>query len=74
MFCDTGEDYEPGPYTVIFPAGINRALFNVSIINDDIYEINETFDLVVNISSLPPSVTVGDINQARIIIIDDDGK
>ena len=49
-------------------------LFNISIINDDIYEGNETFNLVVNVTSLPLNVTVGDPNQATITIFNDDGK
>ena len=48
-------------------------LFNISITNDDIYEGNETFNLVVNVTSLPLNVTVGDPNQATITIFNDDG-
>ena len=68
-----GEDYETGPYTVVIPAGMANVLFNISITNDDIYEGNETFNLIVNVTSLPLNVTIGDPNQATIIIFNDDG-
>ena len=74
MFHETGQDYEPGPYTVAFPAEITSAFLNISITNDEIFEANETFDLVLNSSSLPPNVTAGDIGQATVIILNDDGK
>ena len=69
-----GEDYEPGPYDVIIPAEMTTVLFNITITNDDVYEGNETFNLVVNVSSLSSNVTVGDISQATITIMNDDGK
>ena len=74
FYCNAGEDYEVGPYTVIIPAGMDSVFFNVSIINDEIYEGNETFNLIVNVTSLPLNVTVGDPNQATITVFNDDGK
>ena len=70
----TGEDYEPGPYDVIISAEMTSVLFNITITNDDVYEGNETFNLIVNVSSLSSNVTVGDISQATITIMNDDGK
>ena len=69
-----GEDYEPGPYTVAFLAKITSAFLDISITNDEIFEGNETFDLALNLSSLPPNVTVGDIGRATVLILNDDGK
>ena len=69
-----GEDYEPGPYNVIIPAEMTSALFNITITNDDINEGNETFNLVVNVSSLSSNVTVGETSQTTITIMNDDGK
>ena len=66
-------DYGSGPYTVTFPAGETRVSFNVSINNNDIYERNEDFTLIIN----PPiaGVTVGSPDQATVIIVDNnDGK
>ena len=69
-----GEDYESGPYNVIIPAEMTSVLFNITIINDDVYEGNETFNLVVNVSSLSSNFTVGEISQATVTIMNDDGK
>ena len=57
----------------MIPAGLTTALFNVSITNDDIFESNETFDLSINIFSLPSNAAVGDPSQATVIILNDDG-
>ena len=53
---------------------MTSVLFNITISNDDIYEGNETFNLVVNVSSLSSNVTVGEISQATVTIMNDDGK
>ena len=67
-------DYDSGPYTVQFNIGVIRALFDVSVNSDNILEGNETFNLTVNASSLPNSVTVGDPGQTTVTIVDNDGK
>ena len=69
-----GEDYIIGPYNVIFTAGIEEAKFNVTINNDRIFEMNETFTLTINSSSLPSDVIVNDQDKATVTIVDDDGK
>ena len=46
-------------------------LFNISIIDDNIFEINENFTLAI---SSHESVTVGDTGQAKVIIMDDDSE
>ena len=69
-----GVDYDTGPYIVVFPAGITSATFNVTIINDNILERDEEFHL--NITSPPTAskVMLGQNNQIRIDIINDDSK
>ena len=63
-----------GPYNITFPAGVTRTLFNVSIIDDDVYEVNETFELVINSLFLPVNVSVVNPNQTTVIIKNDDCK
>ena len=63
-----------GPYTVTFPAGITSAVLNVLITNDNIFESDETFNLVIDVFSLPPNIAIGDINQATVTILNDDGN
>ena len=50
------------------------ASFNVSINNDNILESNEAFDLIIDRSSLPNSVTVGDPDQTTVTILANDGE
>ena len=69
-----GTDYVSGPYTVTFPARRTHATFNISIINDNIFEGNENFILTINSTSLPTDVTVGDPGPASVTIVEDDGK
>lgn len=73
-WCFVGRDYESGPYSIIFPAGVTSMQFDVSIINDNIYEYHETFQLIINSSSLPTNISAGIPNQATVIIMNDDGK
>ena len=41
---------------------------------DNLFEGNENFTLTINSSLLPNTVTVGDLNQATVTIVDDDGE
>ena len=69
-----GKDYDSGSYSVKFDSGITEVTLNVSIIDDDILEGNEKFNLTVNVSSLPNKVIVSDPGQATVTIVDNDGK
>ena len=71
---NTGSDYELEPYTVNFSPNMTRMGFDVLIIDDKLLEGNETFNLNINKSSLPESVTIDDRGQAKVTIVDDDGK
>ena len=78
-YAGGGEDYDSGPYSVKFNAGMTEVTLNVSIVDDDILERNETFrnetfNLTVNVSSLPNKVSVGDHGQATVTIMDNDSK
>ena len=61
-------------YNVTLLAGTNHTSFSVPIINDDLLEYNEEFDLVINQSLLPVNVNVGNFYQTTVMIVDDDGK
>ena len=67
-------DYNSGPYTVQFDVGVTRVPFSVLITNDDLLESNETFELSVNESALPVSVTSVDPDQTTVTIVANDGK
>ena len=68
-----GVDYAAGPYTVTFPAGATRVSFDVPITDDDILEVNEDFNLIIVLNSLPDGVTRHGTVQTMVTIIDDEG-
>ena len=67
-------DYNSGPYSVQFDAGVTSALMNVSIHDDDILEADESFNLSINADSLPIHVTVGEPGQTTVTILANDRK
>ena len=67
-------DYDSGPYTVTFPAGVTMITFNIPINDDDILEGDEEFMLTIDETSLPTGVTHGTPCKATVTIVDDDGK
>ena len=69
-----GVDYNSGPYTVQFNVGVTRISLDISVADDNILENDERFNLRVNPSSLPDSVTVGDPGQITVIILTNDGN
>ena len=68
------EDYFSGPYFIVFPAGMTQAVFNILLTDDDILEGTETFNLNINSSSLPNNVTIGELGEAAVTILDNDGE
>ena len=55
---------------------MNCTNFSVGITDDSVFENreNETFILKIDESSLPSCVSVGDINQTLVAILDNDRK
>ena len=66
-----GEDYHADPRVLVFSPGVDRVCFNVSIINDNRYELNE--DFFVNLTTTDPQVDISPIT-AVVTIMDDDSK
>ena len=74
--CVTGSgvNYGSATYTVTIPVGVIRVAFEVLISDDNILEGNRSFTLIINPSSLPNGVTVGDPGQATVVIVDNNGN
>ena len=75
LFCYSfsgGVDYNSGPYTVTFPAGVTTASFNIPITDDNISESNEDIQIGITISSLPSRVGVSNPGHATVTIVDSD--
>ena len=64
-----GEDFVDNPMILsVTPTIGQQACFTYSIVNDDIYEVNEEF--FINLTTTDPSVTL--MPNHRIIIVSDD--
>ena len=48
--------------------------FDIPIVNDDILEGNEVFDITIMSGSLPNHVAHGDPRKASVIIVNDDSE
>ena len=53
---------------------MTRVSFDVYIMNDRVLEIDETFKLRINSSSLPNCVIVNSPNEVTVTIVDNDRK
>jgi len=51
---------------------MTEAAFNISVNDNDILEETETFNIIINSSSLPNNVTVGELDEAVVTILDND--
>lgn len=56
------------------PAEKTQVPVDISIMNDNVLEFNQQFDLIIDQSSLPVDVNVGSTYQTTVIVVDDDGK
>ena len=68
------QDYFSGPYSIVFPARITESMFNISIIDNDVLEESERFEVIITSSSRNSNVTSGEIGNAVVIIQDNDGE
>ena len=64
-------DYEPGPYNVPIPTGVTTFTYNFSILDDDVYEIDEEFTLEIH-SSPHGQVRINQRMDTTTITIKDD--
>ena len=53
---------------------MTRSLVNISIMEDNMLEGNESFDLFVNSSSLHSKITITSPDQVTVTIVDNDCK
>ena len=68
-------DFDATTQTVTIIAGTNSSTINITVINDDIVEGNETFNMSFSLpSSLSPGITTGAITNATASIIDTTSK
>ena len=69
-----GVDYDSGPYSVTFPAGVTSVSFNILVHDNQKYEENKNFTLIISNDSLPSGVVIGNASKVTLIIRNDDSK
>ena len=69
-----GTDFFPGQVTATFSAGVATAQITFTIVNDNILEDDETFDIAIDQSTLPDGVVVVDPSLVTVTIVNDDGE
>ena len=65
-------DYEAGPYRVSITAGEIEGYFNTTIRDDDVYESDESFELVINHGRLPRGITRVQDYTSTVTILNDE--
>ena len=73
MCAIAGEDYNGSPIIVNVPAGITMQSFTINIIDNDIVECNEMFNITM-MSVTTCGVAIGSNRISEVMIRDDDGK
>ena len=68
-----GEDYNGSSITVNVPAGVTMQPLTISIIDNNIVECNEMFNVTM-VSVTTCGVTIGSNRISEVMIRDDDGK
>jgi len=69
-----GDDYNSGPYVLLFPTGVTSVSFNITVYNDNIFEDNETFVLAIDPFSLPNRISLVPNCALVVTIVDNDCK
>ena len=69
-----GVDYVYQNYTVKFYEGEKSKKLFINLVDDNIVESDETYNLTINGASLRDRVIVGEFDTATIVIANDDSK
>lgn len=64
-------DYISGPYDVIFVSGRTNYVLNITIVDDNLLEAVESFNLTIE--SISGDAIIGDLDHTMISIFDNDG-
>ena len=71
--CNAEEcDYERGPHIINIPAGVTEWPFDVTIYDDDLFETDEDFMLVIDEDSLPDRINRGRPYSSTVTIANDE--
>jgi len=70
MITGNNVDYTSGPYKVVFPSGVTKSSFNITINTDSFLEGQESFRLFIKKDALPTGVYLGDYGKSTVTIYD----
>ena len=74
LMCVGGSDYDAGPYNITIPAGKIHVPFNITIMNDNMHEEIEWFELYIpTTQNLPDRIYFGKNLTTNSSIDDNDG-
>ena len=75
MYIGNNIDFDSAPQNITITAGTNSSTIQITVINDNIVEGNETFIMSLTVpTSLGPGITTGAITSATATIIDTSSK
>ena len=75
LFFLSGDDFNSVTQTATIAAGTNSSMVNIPVINDNIVEGDETFNMSLTVpSSLGLGIRTGTITNVTVTIIDTSGK
>nr|WNS50027.1 Na-Ca exchanger/integrin-beta4-like protein [Halisarca dujardinii] len=72
MSATAPEDYTSGPYTVTFQPGQTTAILMIPTEDDSIAELTEVFKVVINSTSIPAQILIGEPDDSYVTILDND--
>ena len=67
-------DYTMRLYNVTFPVNVTTRSVDIPVCDDRVFEGDESFSVLIVSNSLPDNVINGTVDQATVIIVDDDCK
>ena len=67
-------DYTMGLYNITFPVNVTTRLVDIPVCDDRVFEGDERFSILIVSNSSPDNVISGSLDQATVIILDDDCK
>ena len=67
-------DYVSGQYNITIPTGSTNATFNISIIDDNLFEGDEEFYLIIDQSLSLSGITIGSPYRAVVNLFDNESK
>ena len=73
MYKLTGDDYAFRLNSIVIPAGQTHVELDISIMDDNTVESNESFAIEIIPQFFPNKVSPANPNRTTIIIVDNDG-